>query len=324
MTGMRAASLFALALLLGGAACGSFPHPSDDYECKRDRDCPDGRICRSNWCVTGGRACDALSCDDFEDCTVDSCMGGECRHEPMDDGTPCGGAGSCVSAAVCAGGACLGEPEPPGQPCDDGFYCTERDACDGSGGCVGEERPCEGADACTVGTCNEDIDACVQEDAEDYTSCSDGEDCTANDVCEAGVCGGGAACECDSSCDTCAGGCCDVNYIAEVCGDEGCPTDCTTPDCACYYGCATSKCRGECTSDCTVLCSAGAECELECSSDSQCNLRCTGANDCRVDCTDNAHCLLDCGGISSCDQGNCDSGWTDCGGDIHVCNRPCP
>lgn len=320
----RAAPL--LALLVAAAGCGSFPNPSDDYACQRDRDCPDGRVCRSGWCVVGGRACDALSCDDFEDCTVDSCTGGECRHEPMADGTPCGGAGSCVSAALCESGACLGEPEPAGQPCDDGFYCTEADACDGAGACMGHSRDCGSGsgDACTVGVCNEDIDACDQEIAEDYTSCNDGDVCTANDVCESGSCGGGAACECDASCSTCATGCCDVNYVGDDCGGEGCSTDCTVDGCSCYYGCAGSRCRGECQSDCTVLCSAGSDCDLGCALDAQCNLNCTGADQCRIDCGDSAHCLVDCGGLSSCERGDCSGGWTDCGGDLYVCNRPCP
>ena len=315
-----------LALLLAAAACGSFPHPSEEYACERDRDCAGGRICRSGWCVTGGRPCDIINCDDLEDCTVDSCQGGECRNEPMADGTPCGGAGSCVSAAVCQAGTCLGEPEAPGTPCDDTFYCTEADTCDGSGGCVGSPRDCgSSADACSVGTCNEEADSCEDVVAEDYTSCSDNEVCTANDVCHGGSCSGAPACECDSSCETCNGGCCDVNYIGSDCGGGGCRTDCTTADCACYYGCATSRCEGDCTSDCTVLCSASSECDLACAGDSQCNLRCTGANRCRIDCSESAHCLIDCGGLGdACEPGDCADGWSDCGGGVSVCNRPCP
>jgi len=320
----RVATLLVLAIAAAG--CGSFPTPSDDYACERDRDCPTGRVCRSNWCVVGGRVCDALSCDDFEDCTTDSCAAGQCRNEPLDDGTPCGGAGSCVSAAVCQAGTCQGDPEPSGQPCDDGFFCTEEDECDGSGGCMGLSRQCaSSADACTVGSCNEDIDACEDVPAEDYSTCNDNDVCTANDVCESGTCAGGAACDCDPSCSTCAGGCCDVNYgLGDECDGGGCPTDCKTADCACYYGCAATDCRGECQSDCTVLCSAAASCDLTCSSDSQCNLRCTGANQCQIDCTGSAHCLVDCGGLDNCNRGECADGWLDCGNDLYVCNRPCP
>lgn len=316
-----------LLALLVAAGCGSFPNPSNDYACERDRDCAPGRICRSGWCVLGGRPCDIVSCDDFEDCTVDSCSGGECQHEPLEDGTPCGGAGSCVSAALCQSGACQGEPEPFGQPCDDSFYCTEDDQCDGAGACMGRARSCESGAACLVGLCDEELDACVTDPAEDYSTCDDGDVCTANDVCEEGSCSGGEACDCDSSCSTCNNGCCEVSYIGAECDGGGCPTDCKTPDCACYYGCAGSTCRGECQSDCTVLCSSLASCDLVCSSDSLCNLRCrggTGADQCQIDCTDSAHCLVDCGGIANCNRGACDGGWTDCGGDVHVCNRPCP
>ena len=73
-----------------------------------------------------------------------------------------------------------------------------------------------------------------------------------------------------------------------------------------------------------MVCGAAASCDIRCSGDSQCQMNCLGATDCKMDCTDDAHCLVDCGGINGCDQGNCDSGWTDCGGDVYVCNRPCP
>jgi hypothetical protein len=306
------------------AACGSFPHPSDDYACERDRDCPDGRVCRSGWCVLGGSQCDALSCDDFEDCTVDSCDSGECVHEPMADGTACGGEGTCVAAATCQSGTCQGEPEPEGQPCDDGFFCTEFDACDGSGGCVGVDRHCESADECSTGQCNEDTDSCEDVPVEDYTTCSDGDLCTRNDVCQGGTCGGGEACACDTSCNTCDGGCCDVSYVGDpACGGEGCPIDCSVAGCDCSYNCAGPTCRGTCTEDCAVLCSAGSDCDLSCAGDALCNLGCSTANQCQIDCKDNAHCAVDCGG-ASCNLGDCDGGWTDCGGGVHACNRPCP
>lgn len=312
---------FLVALIAAG--CGSFPHPSEDYECERDRDCPQGRICRSGWCVLGGRPCDALSCDDLEDCTVDSCSGGDCVNEPMEDGTPCGGAGTCVTAATCSAGECLGSPEPEGQPCDDGFFCTDGEECDGSGGCVGVSRFCASESQCTVGSCNEDSKSCEQIAAEDYSTCTDGDPCTANDVCESGQCDGGQHCTCDDSCQTCDGGCCEVTYL-EFCSDGGCPLDCAVADCACYYNCAGPSCRGTCDEDCSVLCSAGSDCQLACAGDAQCQMDCTGADQCQFDCEDTAHCMVNCGGSLNCSQGTCASGWDACGGGLFVCNRPCP
>jgi hypothetical protein len=314
----------AAAILFGpiAGACGSFPHPSDDYACERDRDCADGRVCRSGWCVLGGRACDALGCDDFEECTEDSCQAGDCVHTPLEDGTSCGGEGTCVAAATCQAGSCQGEPQPEGQPCDDGFFCTELDACDGSGGCVGLERHCDSDGECSAGQCNEDVDACEKVPAEDYTSCSDGEVCTRNDVCQAGSCTGGAACSCDSSCDTCDGGCCDVNYLGD-CGESGCSIDCGVDGCDCRYNCAGPTCRGTCESDCAVLCTAGSDCDLACAGDALCSLACSTADQCAIDCNDNAHCAVDCAGVN-CNRGACPTGWIDCGGDVWACNRPCP
>jgi hypothetical protein len=314
----------AILIALVAAGCGSFPHPSEDYECERDRDCADGRICRSGWCVLGGRPCDVLECDDFEDCTVDSCAGGECVNEPMEDGTPCGGAGTCVEEATCSAGECLGAPEPQGQPCDDGFFCTEFEVCDGAGACVGTERPCGSDATCSVGSCNEDIDSCEQVAAEDYTPCSDGSICTDNDVCHGGACAGGASCDCSSDCASCeGGGCCRVSYLAE-CAEGGCSLDCAEEDCTCYFACAGPSCRGTCQEDCDVTCSATSDCALTCASDSQCQMECAGADQCQIECTESAHCLVDCGGIDNCNRGECSGGWTSCPGDVYVCDRPCP
>jgi hypothetical protein len=75
--------------------------------------CDDGSVCTlGDQCAEG--ACqpgtEALSCDDSEPCTVDSCDPTDgCIHTPLPDGTDCGGGKSCQS------GVCTSPCEPGNQ-----------------------------------------------------------------------------------------------------------------------------------------------------------------------------------------------------------------
>jgi formylglycine-generating enzyme required for sulfatase activity len=73
-------------------------------------------------------------CDDGNECTTDVCVELRCVNEPVDDGTTC----------------------------DDGLYCTVSDACSG-GECVGPDRDCGDLDICTVDSCDEDADSCMND-----------------------------------------------------------------------------------------------------------------------------------------------------------------
>lgn len=83
--------------------------------CSSDADCGDGELCDNGVCFVP--ECGAVGlpdCDDFNDCTVDTCNNYRCTFDP--------------AAAA-------------GLFCDDGNFCTEGDDCDGSGVCEGALNP---------------------------------------------------------------------------------------------------------------------------------------------------------------------------------------
>ncbi len=98
----------------------------------------------------GFGACDAnfvpdlTTCtDDGNDCTSDSCLGGQCVHPNKSANTACGDGltTTCTSPDFCDGaGLCLPNHTPDGTTCDDNDPFTNPDACSG-GVCVGAAVP---------------------------------------------------------------------------------------------------------------------------------------------------------------------------------------
>jgi hypothetical protein len=116
-------------------------HPAPDQT-----PCPDEDRCDGEEACQGGQCLAGLppDCDDNNPCTHDGCdPASGCRHEPVADGTSCGG-GPC-GPATCQSGACV-----PGDPpsCDDQDPCT-RDWCNPLSGCVHNPLP----DGHTCGEC---------------------------------------------------------------------------------------------------------------------------------------------------------------------------
>ncbi|MBN1944896.1 MAG: S8 family serine peptidase, partial [Bradymonadales bacterium] len=77
--------------------------------------------------------------------------------------------------------------------CDDGLYCNGAETCDlGTGVCQpGTAVDCSAFDGpCNAGVCNEDLDLCEGQPANEGGTCDDGDLCTVDDICTAGVCGG--------------------------------------------------------------------------------------------------------------------------------------
>jgi cysteine-rich repeat protein len=125
-------------------------------------------------------------CDDANECTEDSCLGGGgCGHEPITGGE-CGDGDACTAGDHCQDGACVGLP----IICDDSDPCTD-DVCDGLGGCTvdfntadcDDEDPCSVADACVQGSCvGYVVDCDCTEDA-DCLALDDGNPCNGTLVC---------------------------------------------------------------------------------------------------------------------------------------------
>ena len=112
--------------------------------------CDDGDACtEGDQCDGQSFACSAtpLACDDGVGCTVDSCSGGECAHDPSD--TLCTKAcqiGTCDMTADCQY-----VQEQNFNACDDQRPLTTPDFCY-EGACVGGARNAPTA-SCALGTC---------------------------------------------------------------------------------------------------------------------------------------------------------------------------
>jgi len=270
----------------------------------------------------------AAGCNDANSCTADSCtLAAGCAHEDLFEGAACEDGDSCTVWDFCSFAAadkliCLGGPAPT---CDDGNVCT-KDSCAAPGGCAHTANngacddfdPCTGPDlcagdycigglakicaddgnACTVDYCvsmapagmpagaTVAADGCVHQGIAGV--CSDGNPCTAGDVCVAAMCLPGTENGCDdkngctldaclaagacshtpegnaepcddasvcTSADTCDADTGDCVGIAENCSDSD---PCTADVCDATLGCAHPPLCDDgdaCTQD---LCAAGS------------------------------------------------------------------
>jgi cysteine-rich repeat protein len=200
----------------------------DVSTCQNNADCDDGNACTDDVCDpgnpnanAGGCVYSTTSCNDNNACTDDSC------HPAI----------GCVHT-------------PNTGPCTDGLFCTVGEHCSG-GACVGAmPRNCADNNPCTVDTCDEGGDQCVNDPLPlEGTSCNDGLFCSHPDTCQGGVCTGpardcsdGFSCTmdtCDENTDQCThvlqGNCCGNEIVEgnEECDDgnatsgDGCEPDCT-------------------------------------------------------------------------------------------------
>ena len=269
--------------------------------------CDDGFYCSvSDQCLAGVCAGLDRDCDDDDACTLDTCDDGsnQCSHliqpNPGAEGPAghgncqnqidddCDGAtdlddGDCTDCLVdaecndnnpctgdsCTLGVCENQALANGSVCNDGFYCTVADTCQAAA-CEGAARDCSGGlDACHVGSCDEGADSCISSPKPDNTLCDDGNWCSFDDSCSAGVCVGSAR--------NCA-------HLSDACHDGVCDE-------------AVDECHAQQKAD-------GSPCEdgLWCSEDDRCAAGlCLGSD---KDCDDGDGCTID-----SCDEANarCDN-----------------
>ena len=172
-----------------------------------DASCDDGDVCTgietcdlNNDCQTGT----PLDCDDQELCTTDSCDSiTGCANVPVE----CPVGEQCDSAD----GQCKAEPEcTVDADCNDGFFCNGSETCDTATGTCQPGTPvdCDDGVDCTVDTCNEVNDECVN--TPDNSACpDDGLFCTGDEICDsvAGCVSTGDPCPegviCNEDMDTC-------------------------------------------------------------------------------------------------------------------------
>lgn len=186
---------------------------------ENDINCGEQKICKNSICVAKPGTCtDVAHCNDYNPCTVDSCISGKCVNEIVDDGTSCG------ESLFCNNGTCLLEPSNcvNNTQCDDENPCIKNkcffgecvhNILDGvklsmsgkiycSNGNVISENSCSNnlncndGSSCTIDTCV--LGECV------YTALENGTFCAANghedQICRDGICRRIEYCEEDSEC----------------------------------------------------------------------------------------------------------------------------
>ncbi|MCD6500625.1 peptidase S8 [bacterium] len=127
--------------------------------------------------------------------------------------------------------------------CDDGLYCNGSETCQAGFCQPGTPIDCSAlTDQCNEGVCDETLDKCIVQSKPDGTPCNDGLYCNVGETCQAGVCTGGSARNCDDG-ERCTEDSCDE--ISDVCIN-------TWPACGISDGCCGPECDSTNDSDCQV------------------------------------------------------------------------
>ena len=304
-------------------------HDKSQCECLQDSDCQDGTLCN------GGETCllgdcmpgDPVECPETPDpCTTRLCQAatGLCSIEGLSGGS-CDDAKVCTDGDVCQNGLCKGQSLTCAQPdwcksyqcfepagcdvaldsceCDIDADCIDVDRCDGTQRCIDhacvEQNPVTcpaSANPCKDNICKPATGACELANKDNTTVCDDGLQCTLNDKCSNGTCGGtakicddGIACSLDS-CSASTGQCV---FNTTSCGCLN-ASDCNDGnDC---NGIETCDGTNTCKSGTPVTCSASANPCKENTCDislGQCTLKDrSSATTCDdgIACTTNDHC----------------------------------
>ncbi len=202
-----------------------------DDSCNETTDSCDNTVNHAN--CDNGAFCDGLeTCDSVADCqagtapdcndgvacTIDSCdeVNDVCVQTPddalCDNGQFCDGSETCDSINDCQAGTPVSVDDgvsctddscdetndvvvniPNDANCDNGQFCDGAETCDPVGDCQSGILSCDDADACTIDTCDEGNDTCVNSPIGGCTSCSTAAECDdsiacTTDTCSAGVC----------------------------------------------------------------------------------------------------------------------------------------
>ena len=300
----------------GGGTCKQIPKLAGSA-CDDGNVCTQTDLCTVSLCVGSN----LLICDDQNPCTQDQCDAkAGCQHVAQ-SGTPCLDDGNACTQDLCQTGAGAHPCVAAGSPCAaDANPCTA-DFCDGAGVC----KPNLQAGVCLIGgQCvqaglTDPTNACQVCDPKQSTSayvvkdglgCDDGDACTGQDACKAGVCKG-APMDCSAKNAECQQGAC----LAGACIAQPLTGACDDGD-ACTLGdvCKSGICTGV-AMDCSSfdgLCLVGACSGGACHAATR-----TGACDDGDACTLSDACMggtcvgkaIDCSGmVSACTSGTCVGG----------------
>jgi len=110
---------------------GTCLHSNRTGPCDDGLQCTDPDECIDGACTTTVLP-DGTACEDFNDCTTQSCQAGACEPTNVPDGTPCDDFEMCLAGEACEAGVCL-----PGDP----VVCPACRTCSEPYGCLPDEYP---------------------------------------------------------------------------------------------------------------------------------------------------------------------------------------
>jgi hypothetical protein len=246
-------------------------HTPSNPACSDGQFCNGAEVCHLTLgCQTGTPP----NCNDSIACTTDTCNEAKdlCVHKPLSgvcsDGLYCNGqevctvgvgcqsgaAPNCNDGLACTADACNEDTDscantPQNSVCSDGQFCNGVEICDVVHGCTAGSPPnCNDLVGCTVDTCNESTDSCVN--TPQNSQCDDGAFCNGAESCKPGVgCVSGLAVSCADGSDCTIDSCDELNNKcrhvtdAAACNDGlACTEDACTPS-----GCThTDECGACC------------------------------------------------------------------------------
>jgi hypothetical protein len=164
------------------------PRHGAAQSCQDCDQCMQNCVCQSDGSCTGTPKTNGTACDDFNDCTTgDTCQAGKCTASgTKGDGDPCTfpfGLGKCLTGGQCivAFGFAACNPQSIVE-------CPDRcQMCDPNTGNCTIPLPC-GSDPCSTGQCDSST-GCIP--GHEGAACDDGNVCTTNTHCQAGLCESG-------------------------------------------------------------------------------------------------------------------------------------
>jgi hypothetical protein len=167
------------------------PRNSAAQSCQNfDSQCQTNGVCQADGSCTGTPKANGTACDDFNDCTLTSqCQAGMCvSTSTKNTGDPCTfpGLGKCATAGQCEVIAGFGAFCNPGSFVECANKCQ---LCDPNTGQCTIPMPC-GSIPCNTGECNPSTGQCIP--GHEGELCDDGNVCTTNTHCQAGLCKSGA------------------------------------------------------------------------------------------------------------------------------------
>ncbi|MGB0716276.1 MAG: hypothetical protein ACPGXK_10380 [Phycisphaerae bacterium] len=298
-----------------------------------DSNCDDGAYCNGVETCDPTNDCQAgtpIDCNDSVDCTIDSCNEDtdQCDNTPdnssCDDGNPCNGIETCDPINGCQAGTppdcndnidcttdscdpntgqCVNTPVD--SACDNGLFCDGVETCDPLNGCVGGDPvDCNDSVSCTVDSCDEDADQCVNSPQDSL--CDNTQFCDGAETCDPiNDCQPGTPVDCNDN----------VSCTNDVCNEMTDSCDNTPDDSNCSNG---LFCDGVETCDPTNDCQPGTpvDCDdsVDCTKDN-CNEDTDSCDNVATDsnCDDGVACTVDvCDAVNGCsntpDDSLCDNG----------------